>query len=306
MKSTLALSLMLCLACSKKQDKPPAPSPEPVTDKVPEPAKAAYTPEAGKQAIAQLAACTSQYSCAAFDTVVGFGQPAVADLTAFVSDDTRPIDARRVAAIALGKLKAAAAGPKLVELGIASKDVTAQSDFLTAAGECGGDATFAAATAQYDKENHGDDNEHLVPLRYAIKAFPKQAMAWATEKFPKAKDQAKYADVITDVAGPSDTAALVALVGASKDVMVDDRLASKAIELGATDGKLWDVFARALASDSPYDHGDAGNFLAPIASKAPADKKAKLLELVKKALASDPKDSLVEDGLVKCVPALGG
>ena len=164
----------------------------------------------------------------------------------------------------------------------------------------------SALTAQYDKENHGDMNEHLVPLADGIAGFGPKALDYAKTKMKGAKDEAKYADIITRVATPADRDTVVALAGTAKDLMANNRLASKAIELGATDAKLWDILMKGFASDSPYDHGDAGNFLAPIIDKAPADKKAKIHDLVKKALDKDPKDPMIEDGLTKTLAALGG
>jgi hypothetical protein len=310
MKSALFAFLALTTACSKKQDKPaPAPPPAAADPVAAEPAAAppaSYSPEAAKQALDQIGSCVVPDACPAFDTLVKFGAPAIPDLVAYVSDASKPLDGRRVAAAGLGKLKAADAGPKLVELGLASTDITAQSDFLKAAGECGGDATFAALTAQYDKENHGDDNDHLVPLLDGLKGFGEKSLTYAKTKMKGAKDETKYADVINEVATPADKDTVAALAGTAKDLMANNRLASKAIALGATDDKLWDVLMKGFASDSPYDHGDAGNFIAPIIDKAPADKKAKIHDLVKKALDKDPKDPMIEDGLLKTQAALGG
>ena len=305
MKPVLCAILLVATACSKKQDKPAA-APPPAADPVAAPATAAPAAMTAAQALAQLGSCVTPDACPALDSLVKSGAPAIPDLVAYVSDASKPMDGRRVAAAGLGKLKAADAGPKLVELGLASTDITAQLDFLKAAGECGGDATFAALTTQYDKENHGDSNEHLVPLADGIAGFGPKALDYAKTKMKGAKDEAKYADIITRVATPADRDTVVALAGTAKDLMANNRLASKAIELGATDAKLWDILTKGLTSDSPYDHGDAGNFLAPIADKIPADKKAKIHDLVKKDLDKDPKDPMIEDGLMKTLAALGG
>jgi hypothetical protein len=309
MNKTALAAFVVLIACSKK-DTPPAPGPEatptPVAAKPAEPDKPAYSPAAAKAAIDQLATCSSQYNCKPYDTLVAFGAPAGADLVAFATDASKPLEPRRLAVAAVGQLKVAGAGPKLVAAGLAEKDGVAGMDFFKAAGECGGDDTFAALTAQYDKENHGDMGDHLTELRQGISAFPEKAMAWATAAMPKAKDATKYADVISDVAKPADKDAIAALVGTIKDKMANNRLAAKAIELGATDGKLWDALIAGLESDNNFDHDDVGNFLEPIASKIPADKKQKVIDLIKKALAKDMKDPTMQMGLTKTLAALGG
>src|SRR5207244_5671000 len=110
------------------------------------------SPDAAKKAIGELATCTSQYGCKAFDALAGFGAAAGGDLLALAGDTTRPIEQRRLAAVLIGQAKVPDAGPKLVELAMAldNKDVKqslATSDYFEAAGMCGGDATFAALAA---------------------------------------------------------------------------------------------------------------------------------------------------------------
>ena len=187
----MKLALALCvvsLSCGNHDDAAKSISdPAPVAGKSAEPAKAAFSADGATHALDALASCTSQYNCAAFDTLAGFGAAAGPQLVALISDLGKPEKLRGLVAILIGKAKLPDAGPKLVEIGLASRDVTIQHDFLVAAGECGGDATFAALTAQYDQENHGDMQEHLVELGYGLKGFPDKAKAWAMGAMPKAR-----------------------------------------------------------------------------------------------------------------------
>jgi hypothetical protein len=88
--------------------------------------------------------------------------------------------------------------------------------------------------------------------------------------------------------------------------MANWRLASKAIALGASDGKLWDALIASLESADEYDHNDAGSFLEPIAAKIPSEKKQKVIGLIKKALAKDTNYPINQKGLIKSLAALGG
>ena len=111
-KLPLALCLVALAGCNKKEDKPAATATASETKPIEAvPAKAAYSPDAAKQQLAALASCSSQYNCAAFDTLAGFGAAAGPDLLAFVSDASKPIAQRRLVALAIGKAKLADAGP---------------------------------------------------------------------------------------------------------------------------------------------------------------------------------------------------
>jgi hypothetical protein len=282
----------------KSEKTAPEPTPEP-----PKPEPATYSPEAAKKLAAELASCSGEAGCKPFETLAGFGAQAAPELLAVAVDGGAKIEARRLAAKALGKAKVAEAGPKLVEAANKLDDSLAQGDLYEAAGECGGQATFDALTAELGKAMASTDDSREIPLRHGLRKFPKESVAWAKAQLPKAKDAVSVADLVDDNA--TDAAAVQELLPATKDLMARNRLAKKAIELGATDPKLWDVFLQALASEDQYDRADAGNFLANVAARVPADKKAKFIELLKKALEG-PKDPMVKGGLEKSLKAIEG
>jgi len=315
-KLLATLLLTAAFACGKKDDnssaKPADPKPDPKADttatdpkpEAPKPDEAPkYSPETAKKLAGELAACSSDVGCKAYDALVSFGPQAAPELLATATDASAKLEGRRIAAKALGKAKAADAGPKLVEAANKLEDNLARGDFYEAAGECGGQATFDALVAEYTKAAASTDDDREIPLRQGLRKFPTETLAWAKTALPKAKEQVPIADLVDDTA--TDAAAVQALLPATKDPMAKNRIAKKAIELGATDPKLWDVFLASLASKDQYDRADAGNFLAPVAAKVPDDKKAKLVELLKKAL-SGPKDPMLQGGLEKALKTLGG
>ena len=314
--SLTTLVLTAAFACGKKDDssgtKPADPKADPKADptatapkpEAPKPDEAPkYSPEAAKKYAGELAACSSDVGCKAFDALVSFGPQAAPELIAAATDASAKIEGRRLAAKALGKAKVADAGPKLVEAANKLEDSLAQGDFYEAAGECGGQATFDALIAEFAKAAASTDDGREIPLRQGLRKFPSETLAWAKAQLPKAKEQVPIADLVDDTATSAE--AVQALLPATKDPMAKNRLAKKAIELGASDPKLWDVFLASLASKDQYDRSDAGNFLAPVAAKVPADKKAKFVELLKKALEG-PKDPMLQGGLEKALKTLGG
>lgn len=301
MKRTLALALAAALglsasACGKKEektDKPaevtkPAEPPPPVAEpaKPAEPPKAVYSADAAKAAIAELGACSSQYNCAGYKTLVGFGPQAGPDLLAHAGDTTANPASRRLAANAIGELKVPDAGPKLVELGLASDDHMFQSDFFEAAGKTGGQATFDALIAAYEKASASLDDDREIPLRAGLRGFPAESVAWAKARLAKAKkDHTSYADLVTDSAQKTDLPTVVEMLNGTKDVMARNRLAAKAIELG--DQAHFAVFVDGLKSKDQYDRSDTANFLADVAEHTPADLKPTLVELLQKGKAAD-------------------
>lgn len=312
----VTLFITAAFACGGKKDdsssaQPADPktdptSPKTTTDPNPEPPKAEaprYSPELAKKHAAELASCSSEYNCKPFDALVAFGAQAAPELIALAIDGSAKIEARRLAAKALGKAKVADAGPKLVEAANKLDDSLAQGDFYEAAGECGGQPTFDALIAELGKAMASSDDGREIPLRKGLRKFPQETTAWAKAALAKAKEPVTIADLVDDNA--TDMAMVQELLPATKDLMARNRLAKKAIELGATDPKLWDVFLQALASEDQYDRSDAGNFLAPVVAKVPADKKAKLVELLKKA-TEGPKDPMLKGGLETSLKALGG
>jgi hypothetical protein len=235
-----------------------------------------------------MVACASDYDFAGYKTLVGFGAQAAPDLLALAGDKTASAEARGMAAKALGEIKAPDAGPKLIEIANAAGESESmlQGDLYEAAGKSGGQATFDALIAEYAKAIASMDDDRDIPLRHGLSAFPKESVAWAHANLPKAKDNLTgYADLVTDSASGPDLPAINEMLGATKDVMARDRLASKAIELG--DKNHFDVFVAGLSSKDEYDRSDAANFLANVAGDAPADLKAKLIELLQKGKAAD-------------------
>jgi hypothetical protein len=312
-KLLATLILTTAFACGgKKEDKPSAKPADPKTDttatdpkpEAPKPDEAPkYSPENAKKLAAELAACTSEIGCKAYEALASFGAQAAAELLAFATDASAKPEARAIAAKALGKAKVADAGPKLVEAGNKVDDSLRQGDFYEAAGECGGQATFDALIGEYAKAMTSSDDDRENPLRKGLRKFPAESLAWAKAELPKTKEQTSVADLVDDTA--TDAAAVQALLAVAKDPMARNRLAKKAIELGANDPKLWDVFLTNLASKDQYDRADAGNFLAHVVAKVPEDKKAKFVELLKKA-NEGPKDPMLKGGLEKSLKALGG
>lgn len=312
-KLLATLILTTAFACGgKKEDKPSAKPTDPkaettATDPKPEAPKPdeapKYSPENAKKLAAELAACTSEIGCKAYEALASFGAQASAEMLASATDASVPLESRVLAAKILGKAKVADAGPKLVEAGNKVDNSLRQSDFYGAAGECGGQATFDALIGEYAKAITSSDDDREIPLRAGLRKFPAESLAWAKAELPKTKEQSSVADLVDDTA--TDAAAVQELLGIAKDPMARNRLAKKAIELGASDPKLWDVFLTSLASKDQYDRADAGNFLSHVVAKVPEDKKAKFVELLKKA-NEGPKDPMLKGGLEKSLKALGG
>lgn len=294
---TLVTLALLALAACGKKDKESAPAkddvvatPPPAPTPPPPPPPAVYSPDAAKQLIAKLDDCVVPDSCEPYKTLVGFGPQVGPDLLAAIADPAVPAGARAMAATTLGALKLPDAGPKLVELGSTIDDHSIQRDVFKAAGASGGQATFDALIAAYDKAIADLDDDRDIPLRGGLRAFPAESIAWAAGKLAAFKgktssDATGYADLFTDSATAADLPVLVTSLGKTKDPMVRHRLAAKAIELG--DLAHFEVFAAGLQSDDQYDRSDAANFLARVADKVPADQKAKLVELLEKAKAGD-------------------
>lgn len=304
--SLVALALLGAAACGGKKEKEkdqepaagsvaaPAPAPAPSTTTATPtppaaPAATAYSADAAKQAIAKLGACVITDGCEPYRTLVGFGAAAAPDLLAALADPATEKETRRMAAETLGDLKLPAMGPKLVELGNTTGDALERGDLYEAAGKSGGQATFDALIAAYAQAIGSVDDDRDIPLRQGLKAFPAESIAWATgaiaAKGKGAPDPTGAADLFTDSATAADLPAIVAALGATKEVMARDRLAAKAIELG--DPAHFDVFVAGLSSKDEFDRSDAANFLADVADQAPADVRPKLIELLKKGKAGD-------------------
>lgn len=317
MKPTALLTSLLlttALACGKKKDEAPAapaPTPKPTEPAAaatppppPTPAAPTYSPEAAKAAVGELTKCSSEFNCAAFDALVGFGAKAAPELVALAVDASATSDARQLAAAALTKLKAPDVGATLIEAANAVKDDSMlQGDLYEAAGASGGQAVFDALIAEFVKAAASTDDDREIPLRHGLGAFPAESVAWVKANMAKAKDdQTYYADLITDSATAADLPTIVELLGVTKDLMARHRLAAKAIALGDT--AHFDVFVAGLKSKDVYDRSDAANFLADVADKAPAELKPELIELLQKGKAGDS-GGLTAMGYDKSLKALG-
>lgn len=296
MRALLVISFLL--SCKQERAEPPAARPEPAVA-----AKPAYSPQAAARALDELASCTSEVNCKPMDRLVEFGPVAGAALVAYVSDATKPAAQRHIAAIAIGKLRVAGAGAKLVALASHIDEFLVRGDYYEAAGACGGDDTFAALAAEYERYAKHDEGDS--EPRKGLRAFPEQTMRWATTNLAAAKThQSRWADLIVEVA--TDASAVVKIIVSTKlDVFSTNRLAGKAIALGDTDERLFDLLIASLELGDKYYRADAVNMLDPIADKIPPSKHAKIVALTKRALAqeSDPTYSRrMQDTLAK----LGG
>lgn len=289
--------LVAALACGgKKSDdgkpaaaKPTEPAPVAAKPAEPPPPPApTYSPEAAKALVGEMAACSSEYGCKPFETLVGFGAAAAPELLTLAGDTAASSDARRMAASALTKIKAPDAGLRLVELGNGvADDSMLQGDLYEAAGASGGQPVFDALIAEYAKAAASTDDDREIPLRDGLRAFPAQSVAWAKDTLAKAdkSNQTPQADLITDSATAGDLPAIVEMLGVAKDQMAKHRLAAKAIALGDT--AHFGVFVAGLKSKDQYDRSDAANFLADVADKVPADLKPELISLLEAGKAAD-------------------
>lgn len=309
-----ALLLAATLGCGKKDKdksastKPtetvapapvaPAPTPPPVA------AAPTYSPEAARALVSGMVKCASDYGCAEFDALVAFGPKAAPELLTVVRDPAAGKDARVLAVTALTKIKAPEAGLPLIEVANAmTDDSMLQSDLYKAAGASGGQPVFDALIAEYVKAIASTDDNRDIPLRGGLRAFPAESIAWVKVNLPTAKDDhSSYADLVTDSAVAADLPTVVELLGATKDVMARNRLAAKAIALG--DVAHFDVFIAGLKSKDQYDRSDSANFLADVADKAPADKKAELIDLLQKGKAGD-QGAYTASGYDEALKALG-
>lgn len=300
----VTLAILGAAGCGKKaakdqQDKqtntpPSAPSPAPLVAAAPTPPPPppapTYSPDAAKQLVATFGDCVIADTCDAYKTLVGFGAQVGPDLLTALADPALPADSKKLVVDALGALKLPDVGPKLVELGSDPAYADLQDELFKAAGASGGQAAFDALIGAYDKAIRDSDDDRDIPLRGGLRAFPAESVAWAKDQLAKRKpkdasDATGIADLITDSATTADLPAVVEALGKSKDVMVRDRLAAKAIELG--DLTHFDVFVAGLKSKDQYDRSDAAGFLADVADKAPADLKPTLIELLEKGKAGD-------------------
>lgn len=290
----LTATALLYAGCGEKkpsttEEKPAAanmaePAKEPAT---PEPAKAepaAYSEDAAKKLVAQLEQCDSDIGCEAYKPLVAWGAKVAPQLAAVAVDAAKPAKGRAVAAKALVEIKDPATGKAVIEAAKAEQDFMLRSALFEAAGASGNDEVLALAGAYLLTEKGWDAR---VEVNKAIVPFGKKAFDWASAQIAKVKPtvQSALADVIADTAQAGDLPALQALIGKIKDPMSQHRFARRAIELG--DLAQFDVLVRGLTGKDEYDRSDAGNMLGEVIDKLPADKKDRVIEVVKAAKAKD-------------------
>ncbi len=300
----LALTLIAVVACTKDEPPPPAPATVPTSSGLP-----------ANQQVAALASCKTEFACPPLDALVAVGAPVGPALLAYFRDPRTTLDQRRLAAIALGKIKFAEAGPVLVAAAEASTGVAEPHDLYLAAGNCGGDATFAALTAGYERADYGSPS--TVEICAGLRALPSKSMTWARDKLfavkasrgaakdplEPARQEVKYALVIEDVATPADRDTVVALVDDVTHPAPKRTLAKTAISIGASDDRLFDLLIAGLDSEDSWERYNAGDDLAPIADKIPVRMRPKVITLIKKALAKQRSD-IQEGGLTKTLATL--
>jgi hypothetical protein len=311
LRPTLILATSLFAACGKTE--PVSDPPDPVAPaapvKVVEPAAAvvpaapAYSAAAASKLAGELEKCKYDFNCDAYKPMVAFGAKATPDLLKIVTDATKPATGRAVAAQALGEIRDPAAGAPLLEAAKAEQDFMLRGALFEAAGKTGADEVLSSAGALLLTDTGW---KIRIELNKAIIPFGRKAFAWAVAALPAHKSDkfaVSLADVIVATAQAGDESTLKELTATARDEMAKDRLASKSVELGDTAQVA--VLITNLEKGDEYTRADAGNMLARVAERIPADQKAKVLELVKAARARD-KGGLTSAGFDKVITQLGG
>lgn len=294
MKKTLLIAVLAsAFACGKGEEEAPkktepatkpAPAEPPRPAEPPKPAAPEYSPEASAKLAADLEKCEYDFNCDAYKPLVGFGAKAAPDLAKIAADASKPAKGRAVAAKALAEIKDPSVGMQLFEAAKAEKDFMLRGDLFEAAGKSGNEEVLKAAGA-YLLTEEGWDNR--TEANDAIVPFGKKAFDWAAAELAKRKDKfaVALADVMMETAQAGDEATLKDLAAKTKDKMAANRLASKSVELG--DAGQISILVTNLEKGDEYERSDAGNMLARIADKIPADQKAKIIELAKAAKEKD-------------------
>lgn len=310
--SSMLSSLLFSAACKKdeatkpaeptKAVEPLAKAVEPTPSEPVAPVAPTYSPEVSAKLLGDLEACEYSTSCDAYKPLVGFGARVAPDLTKLAVDATKPAKARGVAAEALAEIKDPVGGPGLLEAAKKEADFMLRRALFAAAGASGNEAVLASAGTYLLTEAGWEQRGEV---EAAITPFGKKAFDWAVGAMGKAKSsyQVALADVIAETAQAGDLPTLQGLIAKSKDVMVKNHLAAKAIALG--DSAQFAVLIAGLASKDEYDRADAGNMLAKVADKLPADQKATTIELLKAAKGKD-KGGMTSAGYDEALRALGG
>lgn len=308
----LATALLTTCTLAACGDKAPADSPSAKSD-APASAAAASAPasaapkaptyskaEAAKL-LEQVNGCKYDFDCDAFKPLLGFGDQAHADIIAFVEDKTKSEKGRKVALQLLVKGKAAAMAERVYAVAKSIEGFD-RGDYYKAVGALG--AGNAKLFEQLKAELLAEKSSiKSIPIRNALEGMPTLAMTWITADFGKEpKAETRLASLVGAVAKAEHLAAVKAMLGKATDQMAKHRLAVAAIKLG--DKGHFNVFVEGLQATNQYDRSDAANFLAKVAKEAPADLKAKLIELLKAAQAKD-RGGLTSRGYTKSLKILG-
>lgn len=274
----------------------PAAAPAPAAEPPPPAAPAVYSAEAAAKLLTELEGCRSKFNCAPFKTLVGFGQPAAADLAKLATDAAKPAQARGLAAEALAEIKDPAQGVALFTAAKTESSSGLRRDLFEAAGASGSEEVLKAA-GEFLLTEEGYNKR--VELLKAIVPFGAKATAWAAQMLvdPKVKDtfHVALADIIKACAQKDDLAKVQELLKSTKDEMARHRLALKAVELG--DAAALDVLWAGLANsdefvvlDAALQLGSAAKFLSP-------EQKAKAVELITAAQAKSNDKALMNRAL---------
>lgn len=297
------LGLAVTAGCKKDKndgDPPPAAKADPaaVTPSTPEPAAVTYSEEKATALVGELGACTNQFSCEPLKTLISFGDKASGALADIAVDTGKSKEQRQIALHGLAEIKDPAVGVRLFEAGKTEEDFILRGDLFKTAGASGGDETFAAMIADYSSDA---SKEYRTELGFGVKAFDKATVfGYASSNYPDAaKEQVRFANLVQDSA--TDAAAVQPLLDKTKDPMARHRLASAMVALG--DIAKLDILIAGLGSKDEYDRSDAGNMLARVVDRVPADRKAEVIDLATKAKARD-KGGLTSMGYDKILKAL--
>ena len=307
----VALLATGCLtACGDKApaDAPTAQSDAPKGD-APASAPASEAPKAptyskaeAAKLLAQVNTCKYDFDCDAVEPLAAFGEKAHEDIMVFVEDASKDIKGRKVALSILVKAKATGMAERVY---VVAKSIEGfdRGDFYKAVGTLGaGNAKlFGMLKADLIAE---DGAIKSIPIRNALKGFPKMTMAWAVADFGKdPKMETRLADLAASAATAQDLDTLKTMSGKASNQMAKHRFAEAAIKLG--DKSQFSVFVEGLQSKDQYDRSDAANFLGHVAKDAPDEMKPKLIELLKAAQAKD-RGGLTARGYTKSLKALEG
>jgi hypothetical protein len=254
-------------------------------------APATYSAEAAAKLLTEMEACKSKFNCPSFKTLVGFGQPAAAELAKLATDAAKPAGARGLAAEALTEIKDPAQGVALFAAAKAETSSRLRRDLFEAAGASGSEEVLKAAGEFLLTE---DGYKKRLELSKAIVPFGAKASAWAAQMLadPKVKEtfHVALADIIKDTAQKDDLAKVQELLKSTKDQMAKHRLAVKALELG--DATAIEVMWAGMADKDEFVVLDAALQIGGAAKSLSPEHKAKAVELLTAAQAKSTDKAL--------------